>query len=65
MRSLWIMDYGYEWRNEEGISHFSSFIFSVNIETTECEILFKEEDDYLLTNGDIFLLDEWFDDNRW
>lgn len=60
-----IMDYGYEWRNEEGISHFSSFIFCVNIETTECEILFKEDDDYLLTNGDIFLFDEWFDDNRW
>ena len=57
------MDYGYEWRNEEGILYTNHFIFSLNIETNDCDILLRMDYDYLLERGDRF--DEWFDDNRW
>lgn len=58
-----IMDYGYEWRDEEGILRTNHFIFSVDIETNDCDILFRMDYDYLLERGDRF--DEWFDNNRW
>lgn len=58
-----IMDYGYEWRDEEGILRTNHFIFSVNIKTNDCEILLRMDYDDLLERGDRF--DEWFDDNRW